>query len=241
MIGYAAGFWLAAQAAVAAPPPLRDQALLDAAAAGDAARVRQQLEDGADYNAASAEDGGKSALMLSVESGDARAVELLIDHGASIGRTAAIPLDDRTTLEQVTPLARAVMLGKTGIADFLIDRGAEPLPAVMVRKLTPLGQVARTEQPLLLLAKDDATTRLLLKSGADVDDAASDGTTPLMRAAERGDAAAMQTLLSAGADTQARRKADGATAASLAVKAGHAGLAAKLNPKPVLRTRPSLN
>lgn len=182
------------------PSQRLNDALLDAAASGDAGTARALLERGANPNSIRADFGEQTALMLAAHSGDFQTVEALVERGADMDKTGNLPQNDRTTLEDVSPLAVAVMSGNRPIIRYLASRGAEPEPPVLVRRLTPMGAVEREAQPLLTLARDPATAEMLVKAGANPNERAGDGDTALARAYARKDTVMIDTLRALGAD-----------------------------------------
>lgn len=85
-------------------------------------------------------------------------------------------------------------------------------------------------QPLhsAVAGKGYEVARLLVERGADVNARQQDGFTPLMGAAQNGDDAEVECLLSQGADPLAINE-EGKTAASYASEAGHGDLAERLD------------
>ncbi|KLU85825.1 hypothetical protein MAPG_04845 [Magnaporthiopsis poae ATCC 64411] len=62
----------------------------------------------------------RTALLMAIESEDERLVELLLNHGASVNKTADLGL-------RWTPLQRAAQLGLPYVVRMLLDRGADNL------------------------------------------------------------------------------------------------------------------
>ncbi len=151
-----------------------------------------------------------NALLCAVSSRDPRKVPLLLAAGANPNaRLAGRPA-----------LIKAAWVGSPGLAP-LLAAGADPNARdrdgrTALHFTADRGDAAAVE---LLLAKgarpnlrDDAgatplrvaadrqTAAVLVAAGADVNARSADGWTPLMRAAQRGDAEWVQLLLAAGAD-----------------------------------------
>jgi ankyrin repeat protein len=162
------------------PPPPRDGTfarstpmsddLLEAAKAGDAARVKSLLAAGADCNARDAE--GATALMLAAHAGKLDVVRALVEAGADVNAT-----DERGW----TALAKSVHnpdldRGFADVAECLIDAGANVE--------APIGYGIR---PLMLAAGygETAVVETLLKSGADVLARNEGGLTALMMVKEK--------------------------------------------------------
>ena len=187
--------------------------LIDAAKAGDTARVRQLLQ--ASPGAAAARDAsGESALMaalyrghrdLAAEIADAVSTSGSLDifAAASLGRTEALQAALRSpgavgsyAYDGWTPLHLAAFFGARESAETLLAAGA-PLNARSRNSLTntPLHAAVaggRTEVALLLIDR-----------GADVNAADSGGHTPLHIAAEAGNVAVVEALLAHGGDPHA--------------------------------------
>ncbi|MEL7472399.1 MAG: ankyrin repeat domain-containing protein [Planctomycetota bacterium] len=161
--------------------------LIYAAGWGSADTVRELLERDVTIDAR-ARDGWTALMMASGSRGDPESVELLIAKGANTsfrnkwGQTAlhlsAVSRDERKI--------RALLAGGADVS-VRDNEGATPLS---------------------ILAANDADAELLaelIEAAGDprvVNAADNDGITPLMRAADRGDADKVLVLLNAGADTE---------------------------------------
>ena len=122
-----------------------------AALYGDAALVRDLLEQGASPNAWN--DAGATALMWSVD--DINKVKALVARGADVNARSN---DGRTPI-----LVAAGIRGNREVLAFLLDHGANPSlqgDPETPRGGTPLGEAAK--------AADEAMVRLLIERGADV-------------------------------------------------------------------------
>jgi ankyrin repeat protein len=100
--------------------------------------------------------------------------------------------------------------------------------AVILLAGSTLGLAAGTDVADAAKARDAAAVKALLKSGADVNAAQGDGMTALHWAAQNGDAALTQMLLSAGANIRATTRLGGITALHMASQAGHGQVVAAL-------------
>jgi ankyrin repeat protein len=108
---------LAAQAPAANPDPAQERALLDAAAEGNAAKVKGLLEKGVSARARDAQT-ERTALHAAAENGHLQVVELLLVHRADIQAV------DRERGE--TPIAAAARNGHAPVVRALLARGAGP-------------------------------------------------------------------------------------------------------------------
>jgi ankyrin repeat protein len=174
--------------------------------AGDLARMKQALDEGADANAVDGE--GTPALMNAALYGTAAHMKMLVDRGADVN--ARNPMD-------ATALHWAA--GDSAKARLLIEHGAE-VNAVSKLGRTPLMAAAS-------VAGNASTVRLMLSKGARVDlkdniepipiiPAGGGKGTALMEASRTGDLETVRMLVEAGAkvnETGARN----ATALSEAV------------------------
>jgi ankyrin repeat protein len=182
--------------------------------------------------------GGMTALLFAARQGARESAAALIDGGADINEGDP----DRTTA-----LTVAIENTHYGLANLLLDRGADPNIAD-IRGRTPLYEAVtmRTEDVSNLpFRKDtDQTTSLeavkaLLARHADPnaalkavvlstapqdgeDNTLSVGATPLMRAARGGDVEVMRLLVERGADAKARTR-DGTTVLMIAAAMGYRG------------------
>ena len=178
-----------------------DTPLMEAARSGDAARVDELLDQGADARAA--EPDGTTALHWAARVAAAEIVEQLLAAGAD---------PERANRYGITPLALAAESGEPAIVGALLAAGADPNTA------TPAGETV-----LMVAARTGRVPVLdrLLAAGATVDATESwRDQTALMWAAAENNPAAVRRLLAAGADVQARSGA-GLTPLLFAVREGH--------------------
>ncbi len=179
-----------------------------ACAGRSTAAVRRLLEGGADPHAGLG--GAETALMRCAYTGDPEAVRALIDHGAEID--AAEPARGQTALMWAAanrhPAVTRVLL-EHGAAIDTRTRTVQQLRGTGLQSTTsPAGATnfdAGGFTPLLFAARhdDDGSARLLLDAGADVNDAAADGTSALDVAAMSGHGRLAELLLERGADPNA--------------------------------------
>jgi ankyrin repeat protein len=92
--------------------------VFDASAVGDAARVREVLEEDANRARAYTPDGFTALHFVAFFGGDPESAALLIDHGADVNAVARNPM-------RVTPLHSAAAGRHTAVAWLLIARGAD--------------------------------------------------------------------------------------------------------------------
>ena len=177
-----------------------DTPLIEAARAGDGARVAALLDQGADALAAGPD--GTTALHWAARAAAADAVEHLLAAGAD---------PERVNRYGITPLALAAESGGPAVVEALLTAGADPNTA------TPAGETV-----LMVAARTGRVQVLdrLLAAGAAVDATESwRGQTALMWAAAENNAGAVTRLLAAGADVEAR-SAGGLTPLLFAVREG---------------------
>ena len=184
-----------------APAGAADAPLIDAVRAGDVTAVRTLLADG--VSARTAEVDGTTALHWAAHHDRPGIARLLLGAGAAV---------DATNRYGVTPLALASVNGSTRMIARLLDAGADPnLP-------NPEG-----ETPLMTAARtgDAASIETLLNHGAEVDAVeAWRGQTALMWATAQNQVDAVEALLAAGADPNAR-SGRGFTPVLFAAREGH--------------------
>ncbi len=151
------------------------EALRAAALDGNAAAVRQALDDGAGIDAADAE--ARTALMLASFNGYAEAVSLLLEHGADV---AARDANSRT----------ALMYASTGdfgdTVELLLEAGADPNAADDGEVWTPLMFAAGEGQMEVV--------QRLLDNDADPHAVAGDGDTAADHALTKGHDAVAEVL-----------------------------------------------
>lgn len=153
-----------------------ETALMTCARAGEAAAVKALLARGADVNAAEREH-RQTALMWAAAQRHPDVAQLLIDAGANVR-------------------ARSLTYSQTVVGEQTQRAGREELNYTVLRGgATPLLFAAR--------AGDAATAALLLKAGADANDAQPDGVSALVLAAHSGQGEVGALLLEHGADPNA--------------------------------------
>lgn len=173
--------------------------LIAAITAKDADAVKTLLDDGADANLRSPE--GRSALLLAVDSGDARVTALVA------GRTQYLDNSDSCDF---TAFTQAVRNNKPAVAHALLDAGASPFPpgrgaeypldwAVANKMYDVIGRMLKKsgwpdrmykDEPLIVYAarEDDiALAKACLDGGVNVNrGTAKNGITALHIAAQNG-------------------------------------------------------
>ena len=209
--------------------------ILKAARSGDAARVKQLLEQ--DLRLIAARDPmGNTALILAVNSGHNEIAELLLAAGvqpdiyeaASIGRTELVAqslrddpaLLDSYSPEGFTPVALAAHFGQIETLEFLIARGAN---------VNAVSKHAMNVTPLhaALFGRRIEAAKVLLAAGADVTPRRGGtgwpraGWTALHYAAGLGLGELARAFIARGADLNARDE-EGKTPLQVALDAGHA-------------------
>jgi uncharacterized protein len=196
------------------------------AAEGDQKALTLFLQAGFDPNTPNSAN--NTALMAAAERGRADIVKLLLDNKANpnvAGRDGS------------TPLMVAAQNNQPDIVKLLLSRGADPnhqdssgwtavLKAAYQGNAKCIALLAaqsklELDRALLvatLMERKDAV-KALLDNGAEVDTRASDGRTPLMLAAGKGNKEIVQALLAAGADPSLTDRA-GETAKAIAAAKG---------------------
>jgi ankyrin repeat protein len=208
--------------------------VFDMVAGNDLARLEAALA--ADpASAAARHDSGASLLAWSAYMGNAAAVALVRGHLPALDPYEAIIVGDAAALEAAlaagwdadalspdgfTALSLAAFFGNDAAFDRLL-----PLTGDVDRRAENRQQVAAIHA-----ATARRTARMveaLLRAGANPDLAQQDGFTPLIAAAQHGDAVIAGLLVLFGADRELA-SSGGTTPAAEAEKAGHAWLAACL-------------
>ena len=210
---------------------------------GNAAVVERLLTAGASHHRPALEN-GVTPLMMAARTGSLDSVSALLARGADVNVSE--------TARAQTALMWAASQGHGDVARVLVQAGADvharsaQREAIVVRGMRRRGRVGRAGQavgppsefigemafggftPLLFAATqgNGETVRILLAGGARVDDAAANGTTPLVVAAYSDRAAAGIALLENGADANAGGA--GYTALHTAILRGNAELVAAL-------------
>ena len=189
----------------------------------------------------------RDSIFAAVEKDDAAAVSRLLDAGADINELKKRTSHERFTAS-ITPLGRALTLGKINVARLLINRRADVNQTFVI--VQESGEL--TEYPLfaaMMLDDNFVTARAMLEHGANPNIFDFDGNTPLMRALnvvstgqDLGSSdphlVFARELLRHGAKVNQQtadgrrpsyvQKSDGTTALHQAVRSGMLGIAAML-------------
>lgn len=197
-------------------PPLVEALQVSGRDATSLARIDGLLKEGSDPNALDVK--GRPAIYWAIANGDAKAIDLLAQAGADLNKV------DREM--HWTPLMHAAYYAArdpklTGIAELLIERGANPNTSA--GGLSPL-HVAVANGPDS--AEGAALLKMLIARGAKPDAEAA-GITPLMDAARAGKISLARVLVQGGADP-GRRSPGGKTPAEIAQESNQPELAQAL-------------
>jgi len=193
------------------------EALKEIAAAGAVDILRNALDKGEKFDPKS--QAARDALLQSVQNNQRQAAQLLLERGVSVNGIGKGKNDEDTS----TPLLMAMEKGHLELAEYLLDRGADPAAAgsdghtplliacqsdltVLARRMMQMGakdpNVTSDCLTLGMAASkgDLEAARAMLASGAGVNITDNDYATPLMKAVENGDLAMARLLTQAGAD-----------------------------------------
>ena len=170
--------------------------------------------------------GGMTALLVAARDGQKDAVSALLDAGSDINQTS--------DTDHATPLILALINGHYDLAQFLLERGADPKLATSdglapLFALIDVQWAPHTWYPQPVTANEHVDyldlAKALLKHGADPNAVIAkrlwfrsfandetwfdvEGSTPFLRAALAGDLAAMQLLVEHGANPNLATKSD---------------------------------
>lgn len=134
-------------------------------------------------------------------------------------RQPVAPIDERSA-DGFSALHLASFFGRPETVRVLLDRGADPnLWATGGLHVQPLHSA--------VAGSHEDVARMLIEGGAEIDRAQGEGYTPLMGAAQNGLRRTVDLLLALGADPRTYN-VDILTAADLAERSGHAGIAATI-------------
>lgn len=176
-------------------------ALMAAAAGGDAESARMLIEQGADPNAmpiaehaAFVFNGGRSALMWAAFRGDIAMIKTLLAAGADINGEGLLG----------TPLEQTTWNDQADACQYLLEHGADVKQVSDFDSYTALHWAASSENP------DPRIVKMLLASGADPNLGGGDSVdafmgveqTPLMLAKRRGPTPILVALVAAGATNE---------------------------------------
>ncbi len=217
------------------PQFVADQSLLFAAETGRLDAIQYALEQGADINARDLRPQRHTALMLAIRAGWTQVAEFLIESDADVNlqgangwtslllacnnnmvsvvgallKNKANPNYQQST-SGMTPLLLAAQNGNQPIIQILLKYKANPNLSDSVRGNTPLIEIAahRTGLPSVVD---------LIAAGADINQTANDGWSPLMSAINYGNIRIIEVLLLNGVKPELETS-DGRTALILAAE-----------------------
>lgn len=175
-----------------------------AADAGDLAKVRYLLEQGADVSKKDAS--GHTAITSAVRTHSPQKtaiIELLIENGAEL---------NFTTKSSKSPLSVPSMVGDFALIRFLLDKGADP------------SSLAWDELKTAIALGDETALATALSGSPDLSKRDSWERTPFLLAAMTGDVDKAELLLAAGARKDDKARC-GKTALMLATTGDHADMA----------------
>ncbi|KAJ3103795.1 PR domain zinc finger protein 4 [Phlyctochytrium bullatum] len=148
-------------------------------------------------------EGGVTPLHVAAFEGKVAFCKAFIDAGADVNSKSS---------QELTPLFYSISAGRLDVASFLLENGAD---------IESRDKDGTTLLSYSISADRLDVARFLLKKGADTDCRwESDGASPLVKAAAKGNLVLAQLLLEHGADIESR--SDGWTPLHTAAAAGHA-------------------
>jgi len=213
---------------------------LDAVKEGNAARVRQMLDD-TPAPATARTDSGESAVLLSIYYGKDEVRDLLLEREVPLDVFEACAAGVRERVEEwlkedaalvgsishdgFTPLHLAAFFGRVPVVELLLAHRA-PVNEVSqnASAMRPLHSAVACRQPHLALE----IARKLIAAGADVNVTQHGGWTPLHAAAVHGNLPLVRLLLDSGAKAGAKNDT-GQTPSGLAKTKKHKQVIALLN------------
>ncbi len=144
---------------------------------GDINQIERHILWGSDINQPNIN--GEAPIHVSATLGNYIAVKLLVENGADIN------LADKNG---ISALGRAVISGRTQIAEYLLKQGAKQAPDQLLDLLVKTGNTSRDIIPLLI------------RWGAQINHQDESGQSPLMRAIAAGKRVLVKNLIQNGAD-----------------------------------------
>jgi uncharacterized protein len=182
-------------------------------------------------------EGGVSALMLALYSGQRRLARIIADHreGLDIFEAAALGLEahlERSlemdpdavmyiSADGMSPLHFSSRFDQPHITALLLERGANP-------ELSSENPLAFSPLHAAVAGASLESAELLLDAGASINARQGDSLTPLMAAAATGQIELVELMLDHGADTELR-SSKGLRAAEIAVDQGFDDIAELLD------------
>lgn len=163
---------------------------------GNWGKVRDALKSGIDPNMR--EKQGYTLTLWAVQKGQHEILELLAEYGADLDETSTLGL---------SPLDNAVGASDIETLKLLLALGANVNSDIKGRSILPYAVVVG----------DEAVIKLLIKSGADIDEVDEDGHSALMVASMFHRIKLVELLLSCGADVDVKDE-NGETAKDLAIR-----------------------